>query len=225
MVRNRIYSVLTGDIVGSSRISSEKRAFFLSKLKDLFSSMKTVFPQTEISAPFGIYRGDSFQGILGTPEHALKVAIFLRANLRSGLHVDLELYGLDARIAQGIGTIDSLPEDRVSEGDGEAFRLSGPALDKMKDEQFFLIRTPWEGINGELDVECALLDFLIQKWTPRQAESILCSIRGLTQEQAAAELKISQPAVRYRLQGAGGRVVDLITRRFEQLIKSKIGNQ
>lgn len=225
MATNKLYAVLTGDIVGSSRIPHEERNFFLSELKDLFTRTAKIFPQIIMAAPFEIYRGDSFQGVLDTPEYALKVALFLRARMKCGLRPGLGKYEMDARIALGIGTVSFLPKDRVTEGDGEAFHLSGPALDTMKGEQFMLIRTPWKEINGEFDVECALLDFLIHRWTPRQAESILCLIRGLTQEQTAAELKVSQPAVRYRLKGAGGWVVDLITRRYEELIKSKVGKE
>ena len=65
----------------------------------------------------------------------------------------------------------------MGEGDGEAFRNSGPELDKMKKrEQNLVIRTPWSEINEELGIECALLDALIQRWTKEQAEAILYQI-------------------------------------------------
>ena len=71
-----------------------------------------------------------------------------------------------------------MPPDQAGEGDGEAFRNSGPELDTMKKgEQNLIIRTPWTEINEELRTECALLDVIIQRWTKEQAEAILYQIQ------------------------------------------------
>lgn len=220
MNQDRLFAVITGDIVSSSKIQASHRDQLLSKLKGIFVNVETIFPDVDISAPFGIHRGDSFQGVLSKPEFALRSVIYIRASLRSAFENDLDRYKLDARIAVGIGAIDFLPNGRGSEGDGEAFRLSGPVLDKMKGEQLLLIRTPWKKVNDELQVECALLDAIINKWSARQAEAIVCLIRDLTQEQTARELNISQPAVQYRLKGAGGWSIDHILQRYENLIRN-----
>jgi len=99
---------------------------------------------------------------------------------------------VDARIAIGIGTISMLPDGRGGEGDGEAYRNSGPSLDRMtKESRFIKVTTPWESMNQELDVECALLDTIISKWSSKQAKVFIETWKGKTQKQMAPELSIS----------------------------------
>ncbi|MCF6154674.1 MAG: hypothetical protein E3K36_05360 [Candidatus Brocadia sp.] len=220
MRNDGLYAVITGDIVGSSRLTTAQRSRLLSVLKSSFNTIKDILPDG-IRAPFEIHRGDSFQGVLSKPEAALRVAIIIRAGLRHGFKTKQRRYALDARIAIGIGSIDFLPSGRGSEGDGEAFRRSGPTLDGMKGDRRLLIRTPWQAVDAELDIECALLDALINRWSAEQSQAILGQIRGLTQERAAKEFGISQPAVRQRLKSAGGWAIEELCRRYELLIAEK----
>ncbi len=189
----------------------------MSALKSSFKTIKVILPDG-IRAPFEIHRGDSFQGVLSKPEAALRAAIVIRASLRHGFQTKQRRYALDARIAVGVGSIAFLPAGRGPEGDGEAFRRSGQTLDGMKGDQRLIIRTPWQEADAELDIACALLDALITRWSAEQAQAILGLLRGLTQERAARELGISQPAVRQRLKSAGGWAIEELCRRFEYLI-------
>ncbi len=242
METGKIYAVLTGDLIGSSRFRIEEREEILSILKDSF---KIISPDI-IESPFGIFRGDSFQGVLSRPDEALKAALIIRSSLRSKFKERRPR--LDARIAIGIGTIDYLPRDQAGEGDGEAFRNSGPELDKMKKgEQNSIIRTPWTDINEELRTECALFDALIQRLTKEQAEATLyhiCKIKiclgeipndfyfqdfiqgetqeGITQEVIAKILNISQPALSQRLKTGGFWAVQVFLERFKVIIQNKI---
>lgn len=218
MKSNRLYAVITGDIVGSSKIKNNQRSHLLSLLKSTFCTMEKIIPG-RIQSPFEIHRGDSFQGVLSNPEDALRIVILIRTSLRYGFKIKQSQNILDARIAAGIGKITFLPSGRGSEGDGEAFWLSGPILDKMKGDKRLVIRTPWEEINSELDVECALLDALINRWSAEQAQAINGKIKNLTQEQIARQLGISQPAVRQRLKRAGSWAVEELCSRYEQLIQ------
>ena len=220
MKNSGLYAVVTGDIVGSSKLTASQRSRLLSVLKSSFDTIKDVLPDG-IRSPFEIHRGDSFQGVLSKPEAAIRVTIVIRTSLRHGFQTKQRRYALDARIAVGIGSIDFLPAGRGSEGDGEAFRRSGPILDRMKGDQRLLIRTPWQAVDAELDIECALLDALVNRWSAEQAQAILGQIRGLTQEIDAREFGISQPAVRQRLKSAGGWAIEELCRRYEQLICGK----
>jgi hypothetical protein len=216
-----LYAVITGDIVGSSKLTIKQRVHFLEILKTSFTNIEKIFPGI-IRSPFEIHRGDSFQGVLSGPENALSVSIIIRVNLRESFKTQRRRKALDARIAIGIGSIDFLPNGRGTEGDGEAFRLSGPVLDEMKGDRRLIIRTPQESIHEELDTECALLDALINKWSIEQVQAILCQIRGLTQKETAKELYISQPAVLLRLKGAGSWAYELFLERYNQLISQII---
>lgn len=217
MKNHKLYAVLTGDIVGSSKLKASQRSHLLSVFKSTFNTIENILPG-RVRAPFEIHRGDSFQGVLSKPEDALRVVIVIRTSLRYGFKTKQRRNVLDARIAVGIGPIDFLPSGRGSEGDGEAFRRSGPILDKMKGDQRLLIRTPWQEINSELDIECALLDALVNRWSAEQAQAIHGQIRNLTQEQLAKEFGISQPAVRQRLKSAGSWAVEELCCRYERLI-------
>lgn len=220
MRNNGLYAVVTGDIVGSTKLTVRQRSRLLSVLKSSLNTIKDILPDG-IRAPFEIHRGDSFQGVLSKPEAALRVAIAIRTSLRHGFATKQRRHALDARIAVGVGQIDFLPARRGSEGDGEAFRRSGQTLDEMKGDQKLIIRTPWQEVDAELDTECALLDALINRWSGEQAQAILGQIRGLTQEKAAREFGVSQPAVRQRLKSAGGWAIEELCQRYEQIIREK----
>jgi hypothetical protein len=230
METGKIYAVLTGDLIGSSRFRIQQREEVLSNLKDSF---KEISPDI-IASPFVIFRGDSFQGVLSRPDEALNAALIIRASLLSKFKG--KRTRLDARIAIGIGTIDYLPPDQAGEGDGEAFRNSGLELDKMKkSEQNLIIRTPWTEINEELRTECALLDALIQRLTKEQAEAIAYQlpkreflaqdqviIKEITQQIIAEILNISQPALSQRLKTGGYWAVQAFLGRFKMIIQGKV---
>lgn len=219
MENDKIYAVLTGDLVGSSRFRKEKqRDEILSIIKDSF--IKIDSPDI-IASPFAIYRGDSFQGVISKPEEALKAAIIIRANLLSKF-IENNVR-LDAKIAVGIGRIDYLPKNKVGEGDGEAYRNSGMELDKMKKgERSLIVKTPWPEIDEELRTECTLLNALIQRWTKEQAEAIMYQIRGSTQEEIAKYLNITQSAVFQRLKTGGAWAVQAFIKRYNSIIQYKV---
>ena len=218
MDKRKKYAVLTGDLVGSSRFKIEnQRDNVISLLKDSFDKIES----TDIVSPFMIYRGDSFQGVLSRPEDALRASIMIRANLLSKSKG--KRGRLDARIAVGIGTIEYLSENQVGEGDGEAFRNSGIELDRMKKgEVNLIIKTPWDEINEELRTECALIDALIHRWTKEQAEAAMYQMQGLTQEEIAGILDISQSAVFQRLKTGGSRAIQVFLERYRKIIQYKV---
>lgn len=217
MEDRKIYAVLTGDIVGSSRFEGEERNRLLKALKDSFTKVEELMPDITL-ASFEIHRGDSFQGVLSKAEEALSAALIIRAGLRHGFKTKRRRKALDARVAVGIGSIDYLPRGKGSEGDGEAYRRSGPVLDKLKRNQRLSIRTPWPEMDAEFKVECALLDALINRWSSEQAQVIIYLIAGWTQKKMAGELNITQPAVRQRLRAAGAPAIQEIIERYKHLI-------
>jgi len=216
---NDVFSVLTGDVVNSSQLVIKNRAKLPDILKASFSLAKEIIPRS-IHSDLDIFRGDSFQGVLRNPELSLKASLLIRTQLIFKLSDTKIRKAVDARIAIGIGTIDFVPKNRKgSEGDGQAFKLSGIGLDEMKKNQRLVIRTPWSEINEELETECALIDGLINRWSGVQAEAMAMQLQNKTQEEMAKELGIKQPAVFLRLKSAGGWAVDVFCRRFEALIK------
>jgi hypothetical protein len=218
MQNKKIYAVLTGDMVGYSRFKTRDRKEVLLHLKDSFKKI----PPDISASKFWVFRGDSFQGILSRPDEALNATLIIRSYLLSKYKGKSSR--LDARIAIGLGTIDYLPR-KVGEGDGEAFRNSGIELDSMKkSEKNLIVKTPWKELNDELRTECALLDAVIERWTREQAEAIMYQIMGLTQEEIAGILKISQPAVFHRLKTCGSRAVQEFLMRYKDVVKYNVGD-
>lgn len=223
-MKKKYYAVITGDIIGSSRVGN-KRGKLLNVLKKTFDEISSEMPGT-IEKPFEVFRGDSFQGIISRPEKPLLIGILVRAKLKS-LNFSKpvkksEKNTLDARIAIGVGEV-SFRAGKVVESDGEAFNLSGKLLDEIEIvEQNIKIKTPWKEVNEELEVESYFINSLINKWTKEQAEAAyLKLLYNYTQQTLAKKLKISQPAVRKRIISGNLKSVELFIKRFEKLLASK----
>lgn len=219
-MNDKLFAVITGDIYKSSRFSGENRARLLEALKNAFNNIERIMGKDLIILPFEIYRGDSFQGVIAPVENSLKVAILIRATIRG--HFQTTLKDLpDARIAIGIGNIDFFPDSRTGEGDGEAYRNSGPVLDTMnKHSRMIMIKTPCNEINDELNVACAFLDTVIAKWSPEQALTVVESIDSKTQEEMAEFFNISQPAVKKRINSANFYALELMMSRFNRIFSN-----
>jgi hypothetical protein len=224
MKRNQHYAVLTGDIVSSSIYRGAEKKAFLEALTSSFRLIESLKPKL-VYAPFQIYRGDSFQGVLSDPSYAIRAVIIMRAALRSSQRALAPWQLIDSRIAIGIGQIDAIFSRTTSTGYGEAFQYSGPSLDNMKPHRRLMIKTPWANLNEELDIECGLLDALIETWSYPRAEVMKYRMQDFTQQAISEILKISQPAVNRRLKGAGDQSVDALCERFKLLISREIKRQ
>lgn len=201
--------VITGDIIRSSTLKPSQRRRLQEALEKAFAAAK------EIDAGFQAeqFRGDSFQAVLTKkPDAALQVSLMLLAVLWKE--------NFKARLAIGTGEI-SFASKNVVTSDGSAFRHSGPSLDELKKKNGLVaIVTPHPAVNQEWEIHSQVLSFLVERWSPLQAEAVLEQLNGLTQAQTAEKLHIRQPAVHQRLQAAGWHVADLIVKRFEQQISS-----
>jgi hypothetical protein len=146
---------------------------------------------------WGVFRGDGFQVELPQPADALRLAILIRAGLRS--MPAFSKLKLDARMAIGIGE-KGYTGKSVNESDGQAYLWSGSKLDSLKRENYRLvIETPWPAIDQPVNVALKLASAIIDDWTFAEAEVAWLKLsEGRTQEQMAKKLKISQPAVHKR---------------------------
>ncbi len=163
-----IKGVITGDIIGSSKIKLEDRA----QLLDCFYAMKD---ELQSISPFKmeIFRGDSFQLLVDKPEMAIMLAILLRAGFRH--HTISKKEGIwDTKVSVGIGTVDFISNEIIT-SDGEAFQYSGRQFDKMG-KQHLAIKTPWPEINEELAVSTPFADDIITRWSIKQAGMIYLSL-------------------------------------------------
>ena len=199
--------VISGDIVGSSYLKPGSRRKMQALLDFFIQISEKEYPDLKIQQ----YRGDSIQGILTTNRVAALRLVLL-------LHSYLKQYAFSIRLAIGVGEI-SFKSKQVITSDGTAFQASGPYLDALlKKGEIISIAGTDDNFTSEWQAHSASLDYLIQHWSIQQSEAMHLQLQELTQEEIAQKLKIKQPAVYYRLQGAGWPVVHKILSRFESVI-------
>jgi hypothetical protein len=216
MGQKKIFAVLTGDLVKSALFQSQRNEV-LSYLKKILITVEEFEKESDKFIIFTeIFRGDSFQGVISNPHKSLKVALFIRAEL---LKKRIKKEQVDAKIAIGLGTIESLSREKIEESDGEAFQYSGRALDRMKKSQRISILSFEKKLNKNFNLLTSLLDTIISRWSPEQAEAVALWIRGETQKSISKILGISQPAVHKRLKIAGVSAIEDSIGYFESTVK------
>ena len=206
----KIYAVITGDIVGSSKLKPAERKELHAALKDTSDKLTDHFRQL-VPLQVDIFRGDSWQLLVIDPAQSLKIGLFFRAFLRG----KMKSKRVDTRISIGVGFIDIIPEEGVSSGDGEAFRLSGEALESLSRSHRMVISFPESLISNNhkaLDVILKLIDVLARDWTEKQAQAVSGALLEYTQEKIARswfERDISQQAVAQHLDRAGWNAIEI----------------
>ena len=216
---DKLYAVITGDIVASSLLSSNKRKMLHKVMVD---SSKVLQDEFKDAVPMGvdIFRGDSWQIILSKPAKALRLALFYRAILRA----KMESHRFDTRMAIALGYVDFIPGNRASEGYGEAYQLSGKALESMPKARNMSFVFPGMELEEVLNVVIQLIDSISSRWSDRQALAVTGALRGWKQEKIAEKWwkkKVSQQAVAQHLSRAGWYPVEKGILFFEQCLREE----
>ena len=212
-------AVITGDFIDSSKLAPIDWDRLHTVMKDssrlLHESFTAIVP-LEVD----IFRGDSWQLLVLDPAKALRLSLFYRATIRA----KMESPNLDTRMAIAVGNIDSIPKTRVSEGHGEAYLLSGEALDSLNRSKAanmcFAHRN--DETAGTFDIIVRLIDAIATRWTDKQALAVSGALRGLKQEEIAEKLwekRITQQAVAQHLSRAGWDALEKGIDFFEKEIK------
>lgn len=220
------FAIATGDIVGSTNLDEEERYRLRKVLRKGYAKLKETH---QFSVPFDIdiFRGDSWQILIKRPDRALEICLLFRTFLLAQEGIKI----LDTRISIGVGHI-NLHSSSISENDGEAYRLSGMGLDRMKKSDRLAMLFPtteWDDAPDlPVDAILMLMDTIIVSWTKKQARAVHGALEGQTQERIAEEWtggSISQQAVAAHLDKAGwdgikkgiDAVADLTTQIISQL--------
>ncbi len=142
--------ILTGDIIHSRSYVSDE---WLPRLEEgLRKYAKT----------FDIFRGDSFQAEVSV-ENCIRMIFYLKAAMR-------QLEGVDVRIGIGVGEIDVMAKS-IKKSSGEAFVLSGQALDNLSKESVEF-RSRWNELNEPMNLILTLATRLTDQWTTNMAETV-----------------------------------------------------
>lgn len=193
-------AVLTGDIIGSTQMSSEE----LERAFDALSASAEV--QAEWHGEdlhFTRQRGDGWQVRLARPELALRSALAFRAALRC----EGKEFSTFMAVAEGeAGLI--LPGIDLNMSSELVFVKSGRLLDLLKERldlgQMGSLQAPG------LAASFALADHISQSWTPAQAAAILPMLalgKPPSHSEVARGLGKSRQAVTKALEGAGSEAI------------------
>lgn len=208
----KIYAVITGDIVKSTSLSTEDFESLRENLHD-WVSVATKWKRSVVKGKAEFTRGDSWQLLLSDAAMALRVGTLIRAGLIAK--------GADTRFSIGIGGADSISTKRVSLSIGEAFVLSGHGLDEMNVYSNVSIHCPESiGLLADwLPVVGQLCDSVMSGWTGRQAEIITLALnpKEPKQDEIADSLNppVSRQAVTKALDGANWNSMRSAIRAFE----------
>lgn len=168
-----------------------------------------------------IFRGDSFQIRVWDPVDSLKVALAIRAHIRSFKFAEYNRQW-DARVAIGIGTME-YDTGTIAMSDGEAYRASGRGLDAIGKCRL-TIETPWKEVNKELRVSTAFADDIVSGWTQSQSRVIFQSLTtSLNHAEIGNILGITRQMVGKALRAGKEDLINLYINRFEELIKGQLG--
>jgi hypothetical protein len=205
VTRGSVVAVLTGDIIGSTELSVAEMAATRALVERCVRGFKPRPGQVVCGAP-EFFRGDSWQLLVKEPTWALRVALTIRAQLFAQL-------GVGTRIAMGVGTAEHIDARHVSLSTGEAFTLSGRALDAM---------TGYFDLTGALPARAGpvarwlpallhVVSALVRPWTRRQAQIVSFALLpdNPTHEWIANSLAppVAKQTVSESLGGAGWRAL------------------
>ncbi len=176
-------SIITGDIINSRKLPS---TIWMDGLKRILNAYGLQPKNWEI------FRGDAFQLEVSEPEEALRIAIQIKAFLKT--------VKLDARMSIGIGdkTYDA---SKISESNGTAFVRSGESFDQLKKQKNTLTINSGNGdFDNEINLMLRLAQTFMNNWLVQSAEFVLTAIENptLSQEEMGIKLKINQAAVSRR---------------------------
>lgn len=189
-VEGKIHAVLTGDLVNSSRLTSELSRQAMQELKSASTLFNTAFPGA-VHGVMDTFRHDSWQLLLDKPEHAFRMALFLRCVLKMNSSASIKY---DTRVSIGIGKVDFVAENRISDSRGTAFTISGKGLDVMKNallafDGVFADPVAWHEISLAV---VPLLDCIVTDWTPVESGVVSAALLGKTQQETVDYLLSKQ---------------------------------
>lgn len=208
----KLFSVITGDIIKSSKLSIEQHKKLIKVMRNCSKEVQKVFPGVLKYEP-ELFRGDSWQLLIKKPEEALSIALFYRAYLKANMMINK----IDARMAISVGTVDFIES---SFGVGDAYKISGKALDKKGKRKIkFVSDIVTE--SETIDLIVYNIDFISSKWTGKQSKIILLAFQNMEQNAIAVKLKISQQAVSKQLDSAGWNIVYSNINYYKNILSNK----
>ena len=214
--RKKLYAVLTGDIVNSTSLDARALGRVRNEVKRAGGAL-AAWRGGLVRCEVEFTRGDQWQTALAGADHALRAAIYLRARLKA-------FHGADTRIAVGVGHVQRFSSKTVFESSGEAFVLSGRALDALGQDRLVIsmneaLNESFSPLTAFFEKAISSCDALVESWTARQAEyvSLAASPLRRTQDDVARTMRVSRQAAQQSLDAAHWRQLEGLIEAFEAI--------
>ncbi|TVU58077.1 hypothetical protein FQP88_23320 [Vibrio atlanticus] len=198
-------AVLSGDIVNSTKLTSDQFEQLLNRIKNI----QKWITEGNSSNAHSIERGDEFQTVVHDIENALRYTIIYRIGIKA---LGKEF---DSRISFAIASNSDLRES-VSESMGEAFILSGRGLKTLKNARL-LFNSDRIELTEHFDLLFKYLDRQLTELTSRQCEVLLPMLRineGLSISELAEKFDIATATASKSLKASGWPLISELNWRF-----------
>ncbi|GAK77955.1 MAG: helix-turn-helix domain-containing protein [Nonlabens ulvanivorans] len=195
--------VIAGDIIGSKKNIPD----------DYLSVIEPILKHYCKEGMYQIYRGDSFQGWINTPELALYASLQIKAALKVK-------ETLDVRIAIGLGHI-NLIEQNIALSTGSALTRSGELLDSLKEKDQNLMVNSGNPLDFYMNTALKMALLSLNHWTANGAAviNLIMSRPNITQEELGQQLGIKQATASRRLDRAHWKETQELLHLFHQYYK------
>jgi hypothetical protein len=203
--------VITADIIKSTDLTAIEKSKLYQKVEKCIKEINKEFPLVS-----EWYRGDAFQVKVKNLKDVCRVAFLLKTKIK-GLERELgKTY--DVRLAIGIGEID-YQQKTLAKSDGEAFHLSGRALDHLKNTKYTFIIDSNDLNKDSFNILSQFVDLVFDKHTPLQSRVIYMKLKKIKEEDIAKKLQITQSTVNQHGNAANWNLIFNYLVFFENLYK------
>lgn len=198
--------IIAGDVIGSKKNNPQE---FLAVIKPILEHYCK-------PAMYQLYRGDSFQGWLATPELGVYVCVLLKAALRA----TSKMGTLDVRMALGLGTV-NLIDNNIALSTGTALTYSGELLDTLKDKQQNIMVNSGHALDIYMNTALKMGLLYMDNWTTNASTIVyeLMSNPLIKQEELGNKLGIQQATASRRLDRANWKETMQLSNLFKQYYK------
>jgi len=203
-----VFAVITGDIINSSKADPK---IWLPILKEVLNKIGSSPKEWEI------YRGDSFQVLIKNPKDALRIAIQIKASVKT-------IKSLDVRMSIGIGNVNH-HSSNITESNGSAFIHSGEKFEVLKKEKVNLaIKSDWANFDRDINLFIRLALLTMDNWTEKAAEMIKIMFENpnKAQSELGSIIGIKQNAVSSRLKRAAYEEISEMTEVYQLKLEEKL---
>jgi len=210
------YATISADIVSSTSLSKSALIELTGKIK----SFLELISEKDLGFWGRVVKGDSIECVMTNASHALRIAVMLKALVKSYQpsdgSVSPRFKGVGLRMAIGIGEM-RIVDRSLDIMDGEAIYLSGRALMEMREKNGLQLVMKNDVSNGALQVIMTLLNLPLHKATKRQCETLFFRLQSNMDEEVADKMNISRQGVNQNLKNSGWDAIKSAIDYFENL--------